>query len=133
MDYIVVELFDKETALSMRDSIYADKDNWFDGKKTAGGHARKVKNNFQLSSDSEAYKNVTNNVVTKLIKNTLVKSYTIPKKIHSTILSRTELGQGYGMHWDNAYMNSGNRCDLAFTLFLEEKLFLEACQKNDIQ
>ena len=120
MDYLVIELFDKKTALSLRNSIYEDKDNWIDGKSTAGGHAKKVKNNFQLKTDSKTYIDVTNKVVSTLNNNSVFKRYSIPKKIHSTLLSRAVVNQGYGMHWDNAYMNGGNRCDLAFTLFLED-------------
>ena len=54
------------------------------------------------------------------IRDRLIKSFALPKKIHGTIFSKSTSGMKYGRHIDNAYMSSG-RADLSFTVFLNCK------------
>ena len=119
MDFLVHKLIDSSQAKSCIESIQEDQDLWESGKKTAGSHASLVKNNLQLKKDSEiAEKN--SKVISKAIRsNELIKSFTLPRKVHGIMFSKSSVGQGYGLHIDNAYMSSG-RSDLSFTLFLSD-------------
>ncbi|KGF86540.1 Iron-uptake factor PiuC [Prochlorococcus marinus str. GP2] len=91
--------------------------DWEDGRKTAGSHASKVKNNIQLSRESEVSKKFTKFIIEKLNKDQLIKSFSLSKKIHGTIFTKSKKGMKYGRHIDNTFMSTG-RADLSFTLFL---------------
>jgi PKHD-type hydroxylase len=91
--------------------------NFVDGKKTAGWHAKLVKNNTQLEKTSERAVELTDIVKGALERNILLKTAVQPKIIHSILFSRYEKGMSYGSHTDNAFMGKW-RSDVSFTLFL---------------
>ena len=93
---------------------------WEDGRKTAGNHAAKVKNNLQLNREADISKKYTRLISEKILSNNLIKSFTLPKKIHGIMFSKSTEGMGYGRHIDNSFMSSG-RADLSFTIFLNSK------------
>ena len=93
---------------------------WEDGKKTAGNHAAKVKNNLQLNREEDISKKFTRLISEKILSNNLIKSFALPKKIHGIMFAKSTKGMGYGRHIDNSYMSSG-RADLSFTIFLNNK------------
>ena len=93
---------------------------WEDGKKTAGNHAAKEKNNKQLDRESIISKKYAGLIEKKILNNILIKSFALPKRIHGTMFSKSTKGMKYGRHIDNAFMSSG-RSDLSFTMFLSEK------------
>ena len=119
MEYLTHSLLDKSEALEITKKLKADNSSWQDGKKTAGRLAAEIKNNFQLDKSSKISKEIKELVVTKIISNPLIKSFTLPSLIHGVMLTKSLPGNGYGMHVDNPYMPSG-RSDLSFTLFLNE-------------
>ena len=119
MDYLVHQLLDKQLTKEIIDRLLSKEADWQDGKKTAGTHAAKVKNNFQLKKDTSISIELADKVIDQLISNPLIKSFAMPKKVHGVMFTRSGVGQGYGMHVDNPYMSSG-RSDLSFTLFLSE-------------
>ena len=119
MEYLTHSLLDKSEALEIVKQLKADNSSWQDGKKTAGSLAAKIKNNFQLDKSSNISKEIKELVVTKIISNPLIKSFTLPSLIHGVMFTKSLPGNGYGMHVDNPYMPSG-RSDLSFTLFLNE-------------
>ena len=47
MEYLTHSLIDQSEALQIVNKLKAEKSSWQDGKKTAGSHAPKNKNNFQ--------------------------------------------------------------------------------------
>ena len=49
----------------------------------------------------------------------LIKSFSLTKKIHGTIFTKSKKGMYYGRHVDNTFMSSG-RADLSFTVFLSD-------------
>ena len=120
MDYLVHTLLDKLSTKKLRQTLLNNQSYWQDGKKTAGTHAAKVKNNFQLDKESPLSIELTNKVIDQMVSDPLIKSFAMPKKVHGLMFTRSGIGQGYGMHVDNPYMSSG-RSDLSFTLFLSEK------------
>ena len=93
---------------------------WEDGKKTAGNHAAKVKNNLQLDRGSNISKKYSRLIEEKILNDILIKSFALPKKIHGTMFTKSLQGMKYGRHIDNAFMSSG-RADLSFTIFLSKK------------
>ncbi len=120
MEYLTHSLLDKSEALEIIQKLKGEKSSsWEDGKKSAGSHAAKLKNNFQLDKRSKTSNEIKDLVISKIISNPLIKSFTLPSLIHSVMFSKSLPGNGYGMHVDNPYMPSG-RSDLSFTLFLNE-------------
>ena len=93
---------------------------WEDGKRTAGKHAAKVKNNLQLNRESDISKKYSKLISEKILNDNLIKSFALPKKIHGIMFAKSTKGMGYGRHVDNSYMSSG-RADLSFTIFLNNK------------
>ena len=59
-------------------------------------------------------------IETKILKNDLIKSFALIKRIHGTMFTKSLKGMKYGRHIDNAFMSTG-RADLSFTIFLNEK------------
>tara|TARA_B100000214_G_scaffold301529_1_gene231984 strand:+ start:823 stop:1488 length:666 start_codon:yes stop_codon:yes gene_type:complete len=117
MEYLTHSLLNKTEALQIVNKLKAEKSSWQDGKKTAGSHAAKIKNNFQLDKSSKISNEIKDLVVKKIISNPLIKSFTLPSLIHGVMCTKSIAGNGYGMHVDNPYMPAG-RSDLSFTLFL---------------
>ncbi len=119
MDYLIQELFDSSSNKDLIQRLKSDQSGWEDGKKTAGTHAAQVKNNLQLARESRQAIESSQEIIKKITTDQLLKSFTLPKRVHGLLFTRSTTGQGYGMHIDNAYMNSG-RSDLSFTLFLSD-------------
>ena len=119
MEYLTHSLLNESEALNIVKELQAEKSSWQDGKKTAGSHAAKIKNNFQLDKNSKISIKIKDLVVKKIISDALIKSFTLPYLIHGVMLTKSHAGNGYGMHVDNPYMPSG-RSDLSFTLFLND-------------
>ena len=120
MNYLTCPLLlDKEIRI-LKTNLSSTEIDWEDGKKTAGSLASKVKNNLQLNRNSDTSKKNAGFIVNKLLTNTLIKSFALPKKIHGIMFSKSSKGMKYGRHVDNAYMSSG-RADLSFSIFLNKK------------
>ena len=119
MEYLTHSLIKKKDTLDIVQKLKAEKSSWQDGKKTAGSHAAKIKQNFQLDKKSETSIELKDFIVNKIISNPLLKSFTLPSLIHGVMFTKSLAGDGYGTHIDNPYMPSG-RSDLSFTLFLND-------------
>ena len=120
MNYLTHQLLNPEEINLINKELEEANQDWEDGKKTAGSHASKVKNNLQLKRQSDISKKLSFLVKKKLLNNDLIKSFTLPKHIHGIIFTKSLKGMSYGRHVDNPYMSSG-RSDLSFTIFLSEK------------
>ena len=94
--------------------------DWEDGKKTAGSHAAIVKNNLQLNRNSEVSQENAQIVNKKILSSQLIKSFSLPQRIHGIMFTKSSNNMHYGRHIDNPYMSSG-RSDLSFTLSLTNK------------
>lgn len=93
--------------------------DFIDGKKTAGWHARLVKDNRQLSRNASYAKDLKTLVGQALVRHPQFQSGVRPRAIHSILFSCYEAGMQYGSHVDNALMGSEFlRSDVSFTLFL---------------
>ena len=124
MNYLTHQLLNAEEINFIEKELKQENQGWEDGKKTAGSHASIVKNNLQLNRTSDISKKLSLLIKQKILNNDLIKSFTLPKKIHGIMFTKSSKGMQYGRHIDNAYMSSG-RADLSFTIFLTKKNLYE--------
>ena len=120
MNYLTQPLLNPEELKIIKTNLANQDLVWEDGKKTAGSHASQVKNNLQLNKESNISRKLSSLITKKILKNDLIKSFTLPKTIHGTMFTKSLPGMRYGRHIDNPYMPTG-RADLSFTIFLSEK------------
>ena len=120
MNYLIHQLLSSEEITLITKELEKYPQDWEDGKKTAGSHASMVKNNLQLNRNSEASKKNSQLVNKKILSNQLLKSFSLPKRIHGIMFTKSSENMHYGRHIDNPYMSSG-RSDLSFTLPLTNK------------
>ena len=120
MNYLTHQLLIKEEIEEFITNLKKEKHPWEDGRKTAGSHASKVKNNFQLDEGSEISKKLSIFIKKKLLSNRLIKSFALPKIIHGIMFTKSLKKMHYGRHIDNPFMSSG-RSDLSFTISLTDK------------
>ncbi|MEZ5647565.1 MAG: Fe2+-dependent dioxygenase [Alphaproteobacteria bacterium] len=92
---------------------------WIDGRKTAGWHAKLVKNNRQADSASPQAGSLRANLLDQIKTNEVFRLAARPRFISPLLLSRYDKGMGYGLHVDDALMD-GLRTDISFTLFLSD-------------
>lgn len=90
-----------------------------DGKETAHGLAKEVKNNLQASTKDTKQELLRRLVFEKVLTHELIRRATRPKVISYLMFSKYEPGMAYGSHVDNPFMQ-GHRSDISFTLFLSE-------------
>ena len=120
MNYLTYQLFIQEEIEVFIKNLNKENNLWEDGKKTAGSHASKVKNNLQLNRNSEASKKYSQLVKKRILENQLIKSFSLPKVIHGIMFTKSSQNMGYGRHIDNPFMSTG-RSDLSFTICLTNK------------
>ena len=120
MNYLTHQLLIQEELEILNHNLSNQSNLWEDGKKTAGSHASKVKNNLQLNRNSEVSKKYSQLIKEKVLANPLIKSFALPKIIHGIMFTKSSKDMGYGRHIDNPFMSSG-RSDLSFTLSLTNK------------
>ena len=120
MNYLTHKLLTAEETSLLKTNLDNPNLPWEDGKKTAGEHASKVKNNLQLNRESNISKKYAALIKQKIMSDNLIKSFALPRKIHGTMFTKSMKGMKYGRHIDNAFMSSG-RADLSFTIFLNCK------------
>jgi len=93
------------------------------GAETAGGRARRVKNNEQVSQKADERKALHEIVITALSRNKEFNRAAIPKRIRPPLISRYRQGMAYGKHVDNALMgpkSARERSDLSITVFISD-------------
>ena len=120
MNYLTLQLLNEEEIEILIKTINDQNNLWEDGKKTAGSHASKVKNNLQLNRNSEVSKKYSQLIKKRILENQLIKSFSLPKIIHGIMFTKSSQKMGYGRHIDNPFMSKG-RSDLSFTISLTNK------------
>jgi PKHD-type hydroxylase len=98
---------------------------WEDGRKTAGAQSCLVKNNLQLPQDGAVARELGDSVLDALAACPTFVSAALPLKIFPPLFNRYGVGQGFGLHVDNAIRGVPRtphriRTDLSVTLFLAE-------------
>ncbi len=99
--------------------------SWQDGNATSGFQSAMTKNNLQLAQDSTEALNIGALIVQALHNNPLFVSAALPDTIFPPLFNCYQVGQGFGIHVDNAIRidrNTGQkvRTDLSATLFFSE-------------
>jgi PKHD-type hydroxylase len=90
-----------------------------DGKATASGAAREVKQNLQAERSGAEWAALDEIVFSALRRNQEFQAFAIPKRILPPRYSRYQPGMQYGWHVDSAIMGAQPmRTDLAMTIFL---------------
>ncbi len=117
MNFLTYKLLIEEELDILKYDINKKSELWENGKKTAGSHASKVKENLQLNRNSEVSKKYSELICKKIISNPLIKSFALPKITHGIMFTKSLKNMHYGRHIDNPFMSSG-RSDLSFTLSL---------------
>lgn len=112
---LIDNFLDHDTAVRLRKKILETPFN--SGGATASGRAAKVKNNVQM--DRERGRKILDDIALRLMTHEQVELYAIPKRIAAMSVNRYDVGMEYGSHTDAPIMNDW-RCDLSFTLFLED-------------
>ncbi len=120
MNYLTCNLLNEEDLEILKYDLNKHNELWENGKKTAGSHASKVKDNLQLNRNSEISKKYSQIIRKKIITNPLIKSFALPKIIHGIMFTKSLRNMHYGRHIDNPFMSSG-RSDLSFTISLTNK------------
>ena len=120
MNYLTYQLFIQEEIDVFIKNLNKENNLWEDGKKTAGSHASKVKNNLQLNRESEISIKLSHLIRKKILSSPLIKSFALPKIIHGIMFTKSLNNMQYGRHIDNPFMSSG-RSDLSFTISLTDK------------
>lgn len=99
-----------------------------DGKRTAGWHAKHVKNNLQAKPNQKVVEAMAARVSEALMANEVFRLAARPRQISPLLFSRYTEGMSYGSHVDAAFM-SGLRTDLSFTVFLSRP---EDCEGGEL-
>ena len=96
---------------------------FIDGKLSAGKHAKRVKNNEELSSSDQAINELNNLVMGSLVRNKTYQNAAFPHRIATAFYARYVKGMAYGDHIDDPIMGTANatyRTDVSITVFLNE-------------
>jgi PKHD-type hydroxylase len=92
-----------------------------DGRATAGWSAKLVKNNRQLQPGSKGYEEVVSLIVGAVSECHTLRIAALPRTFRPPVISRCDVGMGYGPHVDDALMGQPMvRADLSYTLFLSD-------------
>ena len=100
-----------------------DDGHFEDGRKTAGWHARLVKNNEQMAMAGDTARALRTEVEKALTSHPLFQMAVRPAKMTPLLFSRYRDGMTYGNHVDDPVMGRGDgrlRTDISFTLFLDD-------------
>lgn len=117
MQFVVEGLLSPEELIKIQTNLQGATEEWEPGHLTAGTYARQSKNNWQLNRDTALFTSLEQPILEAMQTHPLVRAAAIPLHCHSLLFSRSERGEGYGRHVDNAFM-AGGRTDLSYTVFL---------------
>ena len=119
MDFLTHQLLSAGEISLICNSLASSDLPWLDGRLTAGNQAALVKKNNQLDPGFDLTSEITSRISSALTADPLVKSFSLIRKVHSLLISKSCSGDGYGWHVDNPFSRYGRR-DLSFTLFLSD-------------
>ena len=94
MEFITHPLLPFDEIQDIQQRLLAPNLPWRDGRLTAGDQASLVKKNHQLDPNSDLTLSITNRISTALTNDPLIKSFTLVRKVHSLLISRSDSGDG---------------------------------------
>ena len=98
-----------------------DAANWVDGRETASGPTRMIKNNRQVGVGDPLARELGERVAAALLRHELFQSAAYPERIAPIRFAAYGPGMSYGWHADLAHMHFDEmivRSDVACTIFL---------------
>lgn len=119
----IPNVLSKEEVKSFREQI--DHAFWLDGNVTSGEQAAQAKRNKQLPENAPLTRELGDKILDALGASPLFLSAALPLKIFPPLFNRYDVGDGFGIHVDNAIRPIKGtptriRTDLSMTLFLTE-------------
>lgn len=114
----IADILTREECDAILDAL-SDSSLWRDGKETAKGAARAVKNNRQADRDAPAVRGVLKKIEQALVSHEVFRAAAQPDRFARVMLNRYGPGETYGDHVDAPYIDSV-RTDLSFTVFLSD-------------
>lgn len=118
----IENIISAEDASRLRQVI--EKEEWLDGKRTAGSLAATVKSNLQLNETSETAQHLSQVIADAVQQHPLFVSASLPKSVFPPRFNCYQNGGHYGLHVDNSIMTLPNgssmRTDVSATLFLND-------------
>jgi PKHD-type hydroxylase len=118
MEMKVFKLFTPEEAATML--AFAEKEEFEDGKNTAHGKAKLIKENEQLSVKNPQVAKWADQIKLKFLTDPALRAYTYPQEFVGLRLNSYKPDQHYDWHVDMGIMNAV-RTDMSFTTFLTPK------------
>ncbi len=119
MPYLIDQAIDSFTVDAIAAQLNQEA-NLEDGKRTAGGLAKSVKDNQQAKADLPQVVAARKIIEQALRKHEVFRAAALPLRFAKTTFSRYEPGMHYGRHVDEPFIQ-GIRTDLSFTLFLSDE------------
>jgi PKHD-type hydroxylase len=107
---------------AMRARLDSAREEWVDGRATAGFHFAQLKRNQQIAEHSPLARELGDMVLAAIERNPLFISAALPNQVYRPLFNRYEGGMAFGSHIDGAVRVLPNgqklRTDLSATLFL---------------
>ena len=100
-----------------------DAATWVDGRETASGPTRKIKNNLQVGIEDPLARELGKTVEAALLRNELFRAAVFPDRVAPIRFAAYRPGMTYGWHADLAHMRFDEmivRSDVACTIFLAQ-------------
>jgi PKHD-type hydroxylase len=118
MDYRVIRLLKSEEAAAIVAELA--RCDFKDGKLTAYGLARKVKNNLQLRRSDAEGQDLHQRIAAAFHRSAELQNFTFSNRFACPMFNRYEAGMAYGAHVDDSMMGgfNGIRTDFSITVFL---------------
>src|SRR5262245_14817905 len=114
--FLIEDFIDEAKCIDLQKKILAIP--FVSGKETAGKMAVRVKNNLEL--DPKKGKKILDDLRLRIMSDTRISELVFPKNVVHLIINRHDQEMGYGNHFDNPII-AGARCDVSFTIFLEDR------------
>ena len=102
---------------------HAQQLNFIDGKASASGLAKEIKQNLQADKTSPALSQIQQGVLQALGAHPFIQTALLPKQVTPPMISKYEPGMSYGWHTDSPIMMGEQvpfRVDASMTLFLSD-------------
>lgn len=119
MFVVIPDVLTEVEIAALRNGLVAE--DFLDGKATAAGRARDVKNNLQTDRKSDRMAEAQRIITAALNRNSTFQTVAAPRRVLPPRFNLYKEGMYYGDHVDNALMGEADdkvRIDMSFTLFV---------------
>ena len=113
--YLIDNFLSDETCDRLKAQI--DMIPFVDGASTVNAILKNVKKNYQM--DEVKGQTVLDQLKQFILTDQRIRRIAMPKAVTRMLVNRHDIGMEYGFHTDLSIVN-GMRCDISFTIFLEE-------------